>query len=256
MHQNVISLDLHLKLVKDLKRFINNIKYFIISIVTLGIFIQGSRFEDNVIDDNQPINQLSSDSIFFQHLIKEGISFHAFQLAYSEYSALVKDGLVKNDSLLTIIDFDKPSSEDRLFIIDLKNKQLIRKTLVAHGMNSGLVTANDFSNQENSHKSSLGMYLTDDTYIGKHGYSLHLDGLEEGLNDNARKRAIVMHGANYVSEKYIQKNGRLGRSFGCPALSYAENEDIINLIKDKSCLFIYHNSYHSKLVADNQGTDF
>lgn len=222
----------------------------------MGIFIQGSHFEEETLSENQLIRPLTSDSIFFQHLQNEGISFQLFLLAYAQFSELQEQGLLQNDSLLTLIDFDKPSSEERLFIVDIKNKLVLKKTLVAHGMNSGLVSANDFSNRINSHKSSLGMYLTDDVYYGKHGYSLRLNGLEKGINDNARERAIVMHGANYVSESYLQKNGRLGRSFGCPALSYSESEDIINLIKNKSCLFIYHSSYQSKLVAHNQEISF
>ena len=238
-----------------MKSFVNNIKYFIISIVTLGIFIQGSHFEEESLPKST-VELHNFDTAFYNTLISAGLSYYTFQIAFFRFNELVDQGTLKNDSLLTIIDFNKPSTEERLFIVDLKNKKLIKKALVAHGINSGLETAKDFSNRINSHKSSLGLYLTDDVYTGKHGYSLRLDGLEKGINDNARERDIVMHGASYVSDEFIQKNGRLGRSFGCPALSNSESKDIINLIKNKTCLFIYHSSYQSKLVAENQETTY
>ena len=144
-----------------------------------------------------------------------------------------------NERLLTIIDFTKPSTEKRLFIIDLNNQELIHHTLVAHGKNTGLNLAESFSNTSQSLQSSLGFYTTGEPYYGKHGYSLRLDGLEEGINDNARKRAIVIHGAKYVSEDFIETHGRLGRSWGCPALPLEQTKEIIDLIKKGSCLYIY-----------------
>jgi hypothetical protein len=116
---------------------------------------------------------------------------------------------------------------------------------VAHGQKSGEEEAEVFSNRENSHQSSLGFYLTDNTYIGKHGLSLRLDGLTRGLNDNARKRNIVVHSADYVSEEYIKKNKRLGRSWGCPALPVEGYEEVIELIKDKSLLFVYSSKVYA-----------
>jgi hypothetical protein len=113
---------------------------------------------------------------------------------------------------------------------------------VAHGRNSGEEYANSFSNSGDSFKSSLGFYATGEIYIGKHGNSLRLDGLEKGLNDNARSRGVVMHGADYVAENFIKNNQRLGRSLGCPALPIELTDEIINLIKNKSCLYIYHPS--------------
>ena len=109
-------------------------------------------------------------------------------------------------------------------------------------MNTGVNIAESFSNNRHSNKSSLGLYITGETYEGKHGYSMRLDGMSEGLNDNARKRAIVIHGADYVSEDFIQKNHRIGRSFGCPAVPMDEVTEIIDLIKGGSCLYIYHPS--------------
>jgi hypothetical protein len=126
-----------------------------------------------------------------------------------------------------------------LYVVDLKNYQVLYKTYVAHGRNSGTVMANSFSNNPSSYKSSLGFYKTLDTYVGKHGYSLKLEGLEKGINDNADERAIVMHGADYVNPSYIPKLGYIGRSQGCPAVSNKEAAPIINTIKNGSCLFIY-----------------
>ena len=144
-----------------------------------------------------------------------------------------------NERLLTIIDFTKPSTEKRLFVIDLENNKLLYHTLVAHGKNTGLNIAEHFSNTSQSLQSSLGFYNTSEPYFGKHGYSLRLDGLEDNINDNARKRAIVIHGAWYVSEDFIEENGRLGRSWGCPALPVEQTREIIDLIKNGSCLYIY-----------------
>ena len=144
-----------------------------------------------------------------------------------------------NENLITIIDFSKPSTEKRFFIIDLKNQKLLHHILVAHGKNSGFNEAEKFSNTNQSKQTSLGIFTTAETYIGKHGYSLRLDGLEKGVNDNARKRAIVVHGAKYVSADFIEDHGRLGRSWGCPAIPVEFTSEIIDLIKNGSCFYIY-----------------
>jgi hypothetical protein len=132
-------------------------------------------------------------------------------------------------------------------------KKVVLKSLVAHGRNSGDEFASKFSNQSESFQSSLGFYATGEVYQGKHGLSLRLDGLEYGINDHARDRAVVIHGADYVSEKFVHANGRLGRSLGCPAVPYSLHKEFINIVKDKSCLFIYHPSRtyiaKSKLVS-------
>jgi hypothetical protein len=164
----------------------------------------------------------------------------ALNMALNGYYALQSKDLLKNDSLIVIIDFSSPSTEKRFFVLDIKNKQVIKSTWVAHGMKSGENIADSFSNNRHSNKSSLGLYLTQETYEGKHGYSLRLKGMSKGLNDNARKRAIVIHGANYVSRDFILEHGRLGRSFGCPAVPMDEVNEIIDLIKEGTCLFIYH----------------
>lgn len=173
-----------------------------------------------------------------------GLSSAAFELAYLGYYKLRDDGVLSKDGLLTIADFSKPSTEERLFVLDMDAQRLRFKTLVAHGRNSGKVFAETFSNKPNSNKSSLGFYLTLDTYMGGNGYSLKLKGLDKGLNDRAYDRAIVMHGSHYVSEQFARSNGYLGRSLGCPAVPQKLTRPIINTIKNGSVLFIYHPQAH------------
>lgn len=173
------------------------------------------------------------------HLSNYNLSYNAFQQGVIGYCNLLETGEVETSTPLTIIDFSLPSSERRFFTIDLKEKRLLFYTHVAHGRNSGLVEATKFSNTVNSLQSSLGFYKTAETYTGQHGYSLMLDGLEPGYNSNARKRAIVIHPANYVSRSFLRQHGRMGRSWGCPALSPEVSKEIIDTIKDGSCLFIY-----------------
>jgi hypothetical protein len=134
------------------------------------------------------------------------------------------------------------SNAKRLWVIDLTTNKILYNSLVAHGRNTGDEYAKNFSNAPESYQSSLGFYATGEIYSGKHGRSLRLDGLEKGINSNARDRAVVIHGANYVSNSFIQNNKRLGRSLGCPALPMDLSNEIIQTIKDKSCLFIYYPS--------------
>ena len=142
-------------------------------------------------------------------------------------------------NILTVIDFTKPSTEKRLFVIDLKLKKVLFISYVAHGRNSGEKYATSFSNQEGSFKSSLGFYQTENTYYGKNGYSLVLNGLERGINDKAKERAIVVHGAAYADPSTIRSCGRLGRSLGCPALPLAVSKKIIDTIKGGTLLYIH-----------------
>lgn len=160
-----------------------------------------------------------------------------FRMAMKGYSRIRP----KNDSLISIIDFSMPSIEKRFYVIDLAGKKLLYHTYTSHGVNNGENEALVFSNLENSRQSSLGFYLTAETYEGKHGRSLKLDGLEYGFNNNARRRYIVIHSADYVTEDFIRENGRLGRSWGCPALPPDLTQDIIDKIKEGSLLFIYGN---------------
>lgn len=215
---------------------------YIIIILVSGIYLQGMQITENSWQENVIINDSSYTSWKESLSDSYGIPAPAINLALNGYFALKSKKLLQNDSLLTIVDFSSPSTERRLFILDLKNQKIVKNTLVAHGKNSGVNIAESFSNKRHSRKSSLGLYITSETYFGEHGYSLRLDGMSNELNDQARKRAIVIHGANYVSDSFIENNGRIGRSFGCPALPNNEVEEIINLIKDGSCLFIYHPS--------------
>jgi hypothetical protein len=146
---------------------------------------------------------------------------------------------IRRKNIITIIDFSKPSTDRRCFVIDLDSRNLLYHCFVAHGKNSGDNFAGSFSNRPESLQSSLGFYLTAETYSGKHGYSLRLDGLEKSINDNARSREIVIHGADYVSQEFIDKHGRLGRSWGCPALPVDISKEVIDRISHGSCLFIY-----------------
>jgi len=180
--------------------------------------------------------------VIYKSLPDTALSYEAFELGVQGFIQLQNEGKLNNDSLLTIIDFNKPSDQQRLFIVDLKNRKIIERSLVAHGKNTGALYAKYFSNSPNSHKSSLGFFITTNAYIGKHGYSLRLNGMEPGINSNAYDRDIVFHKANYVSDDFIKEYGRLGRSFGCPVLPNEKNDEIINLIKDKSCLFIFYPS--------------
>lgn len=147
--------------------------------------------------------------------------------------------LIKKN-ILTIIDFSLPSTEKRLWIIDLRDMKVLVNDFVAHGRNSGDKAAGNFSNISGSYMSSIGFYVTGDTYHGKHGLSLYLDGKDRDFNCNARSRAIVMHGADYVSNDFITRTGRLGRSLGCPAISMDIHEKVINTISGGSAMFIYY----------------
>lgn len=164
-----------------------------------------------------------------------------FSEALKGFYLLKERGVIKKN-ILTLIDFSLSSNTKRLWVIDLTSNTILFNSLVAHGRNTGEEFASAFSNLNSSFKSSLGFYATGEIYQGKHGASLRLDGLENGVNDNARERGVVMHGADYVSESFIRNHKRLGRSQGCPAVPVELTNEIIQLIKDKSCLYIYHPS--------------
>lgn len=170
--------------------------------------------------------------------------FDIFQRALTGYFNLEHSGRLSSKKILTIIDFRKSANEKRMWVIDLKNKKVLFQALTAHGRNTGELFAEKFSNTPNSNQSSLGFYITGQKYIGKHGISMKLHGVEKGINDMAEARAIVMHGADYVSESYISKYGRLGRSFGCPAVPMGLHKDIIPLLAGGTCLFIFYPDIH------------
>jgi hypothetical protein len=190
----------------------------------------------------EPVKIEVEDIYTEMDLGKTGLSRAAFDLALKGYSNLLRRRLVRNKNILTVIDFSKPSNQKRLYVIDLKRKKVLLQSLVAHGRNSGFEYATDFSNEIDSHKSSLGFYITMHTYSGEHGYALKLKGCEKGFNNKAYDRAIVMHGSEYVTEQFLKSNGYLGRSFGCPALPGKINKKVIDVIKNGSCLFLYHPS--------------
>ncbi len=181
-----------------------------------------------------------------------GLSKKAFDNALKGFNQLLSMGKLENKNIISIVDFSLPSSKKRLFVIDMKNFKVLFNTYVAHGRNSGKDFANEFSNNPESFKSSLGFYVTGDTYNGSHGFSLHLEGEEKGINDNAYSRAIVMHSAPYVDESVVKSQGFLGRSLGCPALPAKFYKPIIEKIKNGSCLFLYspNDNYlsHSRLL--------
>lgn len=201
--------------------------------------------DKNAIERAEPSEQsVNIAKLLYAEMNLEGImNWDAFKSAYQGYTQLD----ARNKNILTVIDFSMPSTQKRLYVIDMLNHKLLFNSLVSHGKNSGDLYANSFSNTHGSHKSSLGFYHTENTYSGGQGYSLVLNGLEKGINDQAKARAIVMHGANYCTAS-IAARGRLGRSFGCPSLPPELTKPIINTIKGGTLLYIHarNNDYFAK----------
>ncbi|HEY3405020.1 MAG TPA: murein L,D-transpeptidase catalytic domain family protein [Ohtaekwangia sp.] len=189
------------------------------------------HFEDSVVALHQAL-----------HLSDYNLPLEVFRYAMIGYNTAFQQGRLNNKKLLTIIDFTQSSRRKRFYTLDLENLKMTYNTYVSHGKNTGEDEAKHFSNIIHSNQSSLGFYLTAETYIGSKGYSLKLDGLEKGFNDNMRARAVVMHEADYVSEYWIKKYGRLGRSQGCPALPVELSKEIIDTIKDHTLIFAYYNN--------------
>jgi hypothetical protein len=167
-----------------------------------------------------------------------GLSKDAFNYAIKGYQKLLSEGKVSNNQYLTIVDFSQSSRSKRFYLIDMKNQQLVMNTFVAHGKNSGVDMAERFSNNANSNESSLGFYVTESTYTGKHGMSLRINGQEPGFNDNAEARGVVVHGAPYVTPSRVN-SAYMGRSQGCPALPLDQYAKAISYIKDGSVMFLY-----------------
>jgi hypothetical protein len=174
------------------------------------------------------------------NLKKIGLSIKAFEYALKGYKLLVESGKVVKGQVLSICDFSQSSRRKRFYVIDMAEKKVLINTWVAHGRNSGGEYARSFSNNPESHKSSLGFYVTSNTYYGSHGLSLKIEGLEKNINDRADERNIVIHGSEYVGASFLSHSPINGRSFGCPALPAKETGKVIETIKDGSCLFIYH----------------
>jgi hypothetical protein len=187
------------------------------------------------------------------NLSEKGLASEVFQLAIKGYRKLETSCKLLNSDILTIVDFSQSSNNKRLYVIDLKHKALLFNTYVAHGRNTGDEYAKHFSNVSGSYQSSLGFYVTKKEILGSGvGLSLILDGMEKGFNDNALKREIIMHGADYATENFIRKTGRLGRSYGCPSLPPDQVKPVVETIKEGTCLFIYYHDVqylsHSALL--------
>jgi hypothetical protein len=171
-----------------------------------------------------------------------GLNEKAFKYAWKGFLQLAQKGKLTNLDYLTIADFSQSSRNKRLYVLDLNEMKVLKNTYVAHGRKSGGEFAQSFSNRPESNKSSLGFYVTGTTYFGQHGLSLNINGIEKGINDKARARRIVIHGADYIGENFLENNPFTGRSYGCPAIPSSDRDEVINTIKEGSCLFIYHPS--------------
>lgn len=250
-------------------------------LITLTLFaINRPSSAEKSVADNQIIKArpasarvISAEEMFDQYinatytaigLTRAGLSMDVFKKALTGYFNLKDSGkLSTTKNILSIVDFTRSSKTKRLWVIDLAAQKLLFNTFVAHGKGSGNDLATSFSNLTNSYQSSLGFYITNEIYFGKHGLSLRMDGMDEGYNTNARERAIVVHGADYVSQNAINQWGRLGRSQGCPALPSELTKPIIETIKDKTLLFIngsedkYSSSYlNSGGAANNYAAQY
>lgn len=193
--------------------------------------------------DLEKTKNISASELLYSTIDFNGNSLdkNVFQKAFQGFENLKKSGKLDPDChLLTVCDFSKSSNTKRLWVIDTNEKKILFNSLVAHGMGTGEEFAEKFSNNESSHQSSLGFYITESTYDGNNGYSLKLTGMDKGFNDNALQRAIVMHGADYVNDDFAKQHKRIGRSWGCPAVPRNLAEPIINTIKEKNVLFIYY----------------
>ena len=241
----------------------------IVATLLLGIIIVGTGWK--AVEQSHKgqkitgqVKSLSKDSLYNNyitnlyhtiHLDSVGLNISVFEKALTGFYNIKSQHFLQMKSILTIADFDQESRKKRLYIIDLDKKELILNTWVAHGQNSGGDKPDYFSNAINSNSSSLGFYLTGEIYFGKHGRSLKLDGMDYGFNNNARERAIVVHGADYVCQESINQLGRLGRSQGCPAVPAKLANKVITTIADKTVLFInnsdqpYTSNYLNETLA-------
>ena len=196
-----------------------------------------------VVNDVQPIaiapTRLGA-AIDTMKAAASGVSADVLSLALSATSCAAASGAIEAPATLTLIDYSRPSVEPRLWVFDLATGELLFKELVAHGKNTGENLATRFSNDMDSRQTSLGLFVTDEPYVGKNGYSLRMDGLDAGINNRARERAIVIHGAPYVNAELAATQGRIGRSWGCPALSTAIASKVINRIRSGGVVFSYY----------------
>jgi hypothetical protein len=217
-----------------------------IGILALALSFFGATFSSSFASGTTENKNKDTQKIYSEMNLKGIINYDTFEKAVQGYNQIKG----KKKELLTIIDFSKPSTQERFYVLDMKSQKLLYKSVVTHGKNSGSNYATSFSNVNGSNKSSLGFYLTENTYNGRNGYSLRLDGLEPGINDKAKERAIVVHGADYANPEITKSLGRLGRSLGCPALPQKISADVINTIKNGSVMYIHANdqNYVAKSV--------
>ena len=209
-----------------------NILFTLVSVIILASNMSSSTIAARpAFDVNQEVSHLSRKA--------PQLNKKVLKLALTAYQNASTKGAVKKP-VLTVIDYSLPSSKQRMWIFDVRNSRLLYNTYVAHGKNSGMDIPNHFSNQTSSKQTSLGTYVTRDTYIGSKGYSLNLQGLEKGFNDNAYNRRVVIHGAWYVEPDFIKKAGRAGRSWGCPSIAKTLAKPVINTIKGGSVVFAYY----------------
>ncbi|MGL4534836.1 MAG: murein L,D-transpeptidase catalytic domain family protein [Fusobacteriaceae bacterium] len=189
-------------------------------------------------------NSENLNFLYSKMKLENKITFETFSNALKGYEKISN----KKNDLIVIIDYTKLSTKERFYVLDLKNQKILFESLVSHGKNSGKNMTLSFSNNPNSYKTSLGFFVTGNTYYGDYGYSLRLKGLEEGINSNAESRNIVIHGADYVSKKFILQHGFLGRTLGCPALPLELNSKIIEIIKNGTVLYVVGSDYkyHNK----------
>jgi len=219
-------------------------------LIIIGLFFLLIPAVNNAnVDEFNIVKEVKDDIYTTVNLAQTGLAREVFTLAIKGLKNLKSKGKLLNPNIVTIADYSQSSNRKRLYVIDLKNKKLLFNTYVAHGRKTGEEYARSFSNVVGSLKSSLGFYITEHPIIGSHtGFSLLISGVEKGFNDNAVKRAIIIHGADYATENFIKKYGRLGRSLGCPALPPDLNKPIIETIQGGTCLFIYNpsNAYIGK----------
>jgi hypothetical protein len=202
--------------------------------------------------------EAEASSLYDALALTGDINVKTLVYALKGYKYLQAQGKLGNSNVIAIADMSQSSKKKRLYIIDVASKKLLFNTYVAHGRNSGSEYATSFSNDVDSHKSSLGFYVTGNTYTGSHGLSLRIEGVEKGFNDRALERAVVVHGANYMGDHFLRNSPFSGRSWGCPAVPASETAKVINMIKNGSCLFIYHptQKYLDKSEILNAPTDF
>lgn len=217
-----------------------NVCLLLIAVAFVYFISTGSKTTRNVVV-TKPVSALKTEKFipFLDVYDQLKLNQAGLQKSVFEYALRGWQKVSPDKSTLTIVDLSQPSTHKRMYVVDLIRKKLLFNTYVAHGQNSGDLIAEHFSNKQSSFQSSLGFYQTLNTYMGKHGLSLQLKGLEKGFNDNVYNRNIVLHGAEYACEDFIRRTGRLGRSQGCPAVPYADSKAIIQAVKGGSCLFVY-----------------